>query len=69
MREPTFTHHGVTHFCVPNFTCDLGRTASAAIAQATLPYVLTLARYGVPAAIEKCPDLRRGICSLQGSLL
>ena len=68
MSEPTFVHHGVTHFCVPNFTCDLGRTASAAIAQATLPYVLTLARYGVDGALEKCPDLRRGICSLQGSL-
>lgn len=67
MSEPTFLHHGVTHFCVPNFTCDLGRTASAAIAQATLPYILTLARYGVAGAIEKCPDLRRGICSLQGS--
>ncbi len=66
MSEPTFSHQGVTHFCVPNFTCDLGRTASAAIAQATLPYVLTIARHGIEGALERCPDLRRGICTLQG---
>lgn len=64
--EPTFSYHGVTHFCVPNFTCDLGRTASAAIAQATLPYVLILARYGVAGALEQCQDLRRGLCDLEG---
>ena len=66
MSEPTFSYHGVTHFCVPNFTCDLGRTASAAIAQATLPYLLTLARFGVEGGIEKCSDLRRGACTLRG---
>ena len=66
MSEPTFSHRGVTHFCVPNFTCDLGRTASAAIAQATLPYILTIARHGIEGALERCPDLRRGICTLRG---
>lgn len=69
MSEPTFVYRGVTHFCVPNFTADLGRTASAAIAQATLPYVLTIARHGVEGAMEKCPDLRRGICTLHGRSL
>ena len=34
LAEPTFVYHGVTHFCVPNFTADLGRSASVAIAQA-----------------------------------
>jgi alanine dehydrogenase len=68
LAEPTFVYHGVTHFCVPNFTCDLGRTASAAIAQATLPYILLLAQYGVAGALEKCSDLRRGLCALQRSL-
>lgn len=66
MSEPTFVHHGVTHFCVPNFTADLGRSASAAIAQATLPYVLTVARHGIDGALEKCPALRRGIYTLHG---
>jgi alanine dehydrogenase len=61
LADPTFVHHGVTHFCVPNFTADLGRTSSIAIAQAMLPYLLSIARHGVTLAIEKCPDLRRGV--------
>src|ERR1019366_826989 len=48
---------GVTHFCVPNFTADLGRSASVAVGQAMLPYLLTIARHGVESAIQKCPEL------------
>jgi alanine dehydrogenase len=66
LAEPTFTYRGITHFCVPNFTADLGRTASTAIAQATLPYVLTIARHGIDPALQKCPDLPRGIYLLHG---
>ena len=43
LAEPTFVYNGVTHFCVPNFTADLGRSASVAIAQAMLPYLLAIA--------------------------
>ena len=44
LAEPTFVYEGVTHFCVPNFTADLGRSSSVAIAQAMLPYLLSIAR-------------------------
>jgi alanine dehydrogenase len=67
MANPTFVCHGVTHFCVPNFTADLGRSASVAIAQATLPYVLTIAKYGIDDALARCPDLARGVYTLRGS--
>jgi alanine dehydrogenase len=66
LAEPTFVHRGVTHFCVPNFTADLGRSSSVAIAQAMLPYVLSIARHGAEEAATKCPDLRRGIYLLRG---
>jgi len=66
LAEPTFVYKGVTHFCVPNFTADLGRASSIAIAQAVLPYLLSIAKYGVEEAIEKCPDLKRGVYSLRG---
>ena len=66
MVEPTFVYKGVTHFCVPNFTADLGRAAGMAIAQAMLPYVLTIAKFGVAGALERCPDLRRGIYGRKG---
>ena len=55
LAEPTFVYRGVTHFCVPNFTADLGRSSSVAIAQAMLPYLLSIARHGVEAAVENCP--------------
>ncbi len=67
IAEPTFVCHGVTHFCVPNFTADLGRSASAAIAQAMLPYLLTVARHGIEGALALCPDLKRGLYMLRGS--
>jgi alanine dehydrogenase len=66
IAEPTFSHKGVTHFCVPNFTADLGRSASVAIAQAMLPYVLTIAKHGMEGAIGKCPELARGVYTLRG---
>jgi alanine dehydrogenase len=66
LAQPTFVYKGVTHFCVPNFTADLGRSSSVAIAQAMLPYVLELADYGVDAGIAACPDLQRGIYTLRG---
>ena len=66
IAEPTFVYHGVTHFCVPNFTADLGRSSSVAIAQAMLPYLLKLAEHGADAAIAECPDLQRGVYTLEG---
>jgi alanine dehydrogenase len=68
LAEPTFVYKGVTHFCVPNFTADLGRSASIAIAQAMLPYVLAIAHQGVDAALDACEDLKRGLYSWHGSL-
>jgi alanine dehydrogenase len=61
LAEPTFQYHGVTHFCVPNFTADLGRASSVAIAQAMLPYLLEIGSGGVEAALARCPDLARGV--------
>ncbi len=66
LGEPVFVYRGVTHFCVPNFTADLGRSSSVAIAQAMLPYLLSIARHGVETAVEKCPELARGVYLLRG---
>jgi alanine dehydrogenase len=66
LSQPTFVYKGVTHFCVPNFTADLGRSSSVAIAQAMLPYVLNIADRGVEEAVASCPDLQRGLYTLRG---
>jgi len=66
LADPTFVYKGVTHFCVPNMTADLGRSSSVAISQAMLPYLLELADRGIDAAIGECSDLRRGLYLLRG---
>ena len=66
LSDPTFVYKGVTHFCVPNFTADLGRSSSVAIAQATLPYLLEMARVGVETAVKTCSELARGVYTLRG---
>lgn len=67
IAEPTFVCSGVTHFCVPNFTADLGRGASIAISQAMLPYLLAIAEHGVEAAMRARPDLARGVYTHGGA--
>jgi len=66
LGEPTFAYKGVTHFCVPNFTADLGRTSSVAIAQAMLPYLLKIAHGGLESSIESSAELARGVYTLRG---
>ncbi len=66
LGQPTFVSNGVTHFCVPNFTADLGRSSSVAISQAMLPYLLRIAECGVDGAIQGCSELARGVYTLRG---
>lgn len=43
LRDPTFTKHGVIHYCVPNFTALVARTTSRVLSNVLRPYVLRLA--------------------------
>ena len=67
IADPTFVRHGVIHFCVPNFTADLGRSASVALAQAMLPYLLAIGEHGVEEAMRRRPDLARGVYTHRGA--
>ncbi len=42
--EPTYSEHGVTHFCVTNMPGAVPRTSSHALSAALLPYVQRMAR-------------------------
>jgi alanine dehydrogenase len=58
--EPTYEVDGILHFCVPNLPSVAARSATQALTNALLPYLLELGRHGVDDALERCPDLRRG---------
>jgi alanine dehydrogenase len=67
--NPTFIEAGVIHYCVPNITGVLGRTATHALNNATWPYIKLIAELGIEAAVERSPSLSRGIYTREGALV
>ena len=65
--DPTYIEEGVIHYCVPNMPGAVPRTATEALASATLPYVLKLAQEGLD-AIRKDPALAAGVNAIRGKV-
>jgi len=66
--DPVYTVHGVTHYCVTNMPGAVARTATQALNNATLPYVLALARDGYRAALKRDPGFLAGLNIHAGKL-
>jgi alanine dehydrogenase len=66
-HEPTFVVDGVVHYCVANMPGAVPRTASEALGNATLPYVLKLADQGLE-ALRADRHLARGLNVLAGDI-
>jgi alanine dehydrogenase len=58
--QPTYVEEGVVHFGVPNIPGAVPWTATQALNQSTLPYVLQLANQGV-GAFKENPSLAKGL--------
>ncbi len=59
--EPVYVEEGVIHCCLPNLPGAVPLTSTAALTQASLPYVRMLADDGVDGAIARDSALARGI--------
>lgn len=59
--DPLYVEEGVVHYCVPNMPSAVARTATLALTQATLAYVLTLANKGLHRAITEDAGLLAGL--------
>ena len=59
--DPFYVEEGVVHYCVTNMPAAVARTATAALTEATLPYVLALAGRGVAEALRADPGLAAGV--------
>lgn len=68
LRDQTFVDEGVIHFCVPNYTAAVARTASHALTNAVVPYLLAVGESGLLGALKLEPSLVRGINLYQGGL-
>jgi alanine dehydrogenase len=65
--QPTYIEEGVVHYGVPNMPGAVPWTATQALNNSTLPYVLRLAHAGI-AALEQDPALAKGL-NVQGDRL
>ncbi len=59
--DPVFEVDGVIHYCVANMPGAVARTSAFALNNATLPFVLKLARHGAEAAMAADPHLAHGL--------
>jgi alanine dehydrogenase len=66
--DPTYIVDEVVHYCVANMPGGLARTSTAALNNATLPFVLQLANNGARAAMIANPHLRHGLNIYQGNV-
>lgn len=67
--NPTFIEADVIHYCVPNMTGVLGRTATHALNNATWPFIRRIAELGLDEAIRRSPALERGVYTRLGELI
>jgi alanine dehydrogenase len=64
---PIYVEEGVIHYCVPNMPSAVARTATLALTQATIPYVVKLADRGL-AALAGDAGLRAGLQICAGNV-
>jgi alanine dehydrogenase len=64
--QPTFILHDVVHVCIPNMPAAVPLTATQALCNATLPYLVSIATRGVVGAIGERPELRCGVNTQAG---
>jgi alanine dehydrogenase len=67
--NPTFLEEDIIHYCVPNMTGVLGRTATHAMNNASWPFVRIIAESGLERALETNSALRRGVYTHQGEIV
>lgn len=68
-RDPTFVAENVIHYCVPNMTSVVARSASQMLNNAAWPFVSALADHGLESAIASHPALQRGVATHMGHVV
>lgn len=68
-RDPTFVEEQVIHYCVPNMTSVVARTATHAFNNAAWPFMREIAEHGLERALAALPALRRGVATHRGHVV
>jgi alanine dehydrogenase len=64
--EPVYLVDGVLHYCVSNMPAAVPHTSTFALTNATFPYLLELANFGLETACERHRALREGVNTYHG---
>lgn len=67
--NPTFEVDGVIHYCVPNMPGVVARTSTYALNNATFKYGSMIAQMGLEDAIQKSPNLLKGVNCYKGHVV
>ena len=67
--NPTYLEEDVIHYCVPNMTGVLGRTATHVLGNAIWPYISQIAELGIDKAIKGNPALNNGVYTTKGKII
>jgi len=65
--DPIFLEEGVLHYCVPNIPAAVPRSASQALNNVLLPYVMAIANQGARQAIAADPSLQYAVLTYGGA--
>ena len=67
--NPTYVIDDIIHYCVANMPGAVPYTSTIALTNATLPYVLNLAKHGWKKACAKDPGLKEGLNIVNGKVV
>lgn len=67
--DPVFVEEGIVHYCVANIPGAVSATSTAALTNATFPYVRAIAEHGLSRAIEKNPVIASAINLTRGRIV
>jgi alanine dehydrogenase len=67
--NPTYMEEDIIHYCIPNMTGVLGRTATHTLGNASWPFVKLIAELGVEKALEASKPLKSGLYTSQGKII
>ena len=66
--QPVYLVNDVVHYCVTNIPALVPRTATLALTNATLPFIVRLAEEGLDQALQSHPGLAQGVNVKKGKL-
>ena len=66
--NPTFVEEGVIHYCVPNISSIVARTATNTFSNVVFPYIEEIANQGIQAAMEHNPEIKIALATYNGEI-